>query len=305
MKTVDITTVTLGTATGTLTTNNTTPTNGKVVVIGSKTYTFTTGTPSVEGQVKAETDGDTSLQNLIDAINRTSPGTKDGVKYKIAAANTQVSAGTLAAHAVTITALAAGLDGNVATTTDETTLTWGAATLLGGQAVTIVGTVSDLTFTNPTQQVTVGEFPTDNASWSRAIRLSNQALFCIRTATPKVAFLISAWTKLAVAIENTLTWTPKITTQPANAAAVHDSTSATFTVVAVSELTKTYQWQVSSNAGASYSNLTDAGIYSGTATATLTVTPVTNIAQNGYYYRCVITNGAGSTNSTAGILTVT
>jgi hypothetical protein len=52
----------------------------------------------------------------------------------------------------------------------------------------------------------------------------------------------------------------------------------------------TYQWQV--NTGSGYSNLSNAGVYSGVTTSTITLTGVT-AAMNGYLYRCIVSSSCG------------
>lgn len=52
-----------------------------------------------------------------------------------------------------------------------------------------------------------------------------------------------------------------------------------------------YQWQVSTNGGGSYSNITNGGVYSGATSATLTIT-APPVSMNGYLYRCNITGAA-------------
>src|SRR5690606_37780174 len=60
-----------------------------------------------------------------------------------------------------------------------------------------------------------------------------------------------------------------------------------FTVDAGVTTSATYQWQVSTNGGSSYSNLSNSGIYSGTTTSTLTLTGAT-LSDNGYLYRAIV-----------------
>ncbi len=90
---------------------------------------------------------------------------------------------------------------------------------------------------------------------------------------------------------------PTITTQPSNAS-VAEGSNATFKVVA-SGTGLSYQWQVSTNGGSSWSN----SPATGNKTATLTV-PAT-MSRNGYKYRCNVTNSGGTTTSAAATLTVT
>ncbi len=94
---------------------------------------------------------------------------------------------------------------------------------------------------------------------------------------------------------------PVITSHPTNVT-VCTSGLASFTV-ATSVGSPVYQWQVSTN-HVSFSNVTDAGIYSGATTPTLSITsPPANI--NGNEYRCVVSVFGGcSTASSAATLTV-
>lgn len=85
------------------------------------------------------------------------------------------------------------------------------------------------------------------------------------------------------------------------------TTTATFSVTAIStppgdDSLLTYQWQQST--GGAYSNLSNAGDYSGTNTSTLSIAS-TNTARNGYRYRVVISaTGARNVTSNASILTL-
>ena len=63
----------------------------------------------------------------------------------------------------------------------------------------------------------------------------------------------------------------------------------------------TYQWQVSTDGGATFTSTVSGGVYSNVTTATLSIIGVT-AAMNGYQYRCVVTPGGAT--STAGVLTV-
>ncbi len=91
--------------------------------------------------------------------------------------------------------------------------------------------------------------------------------------------------------------TVKITTQPQNATVAEGGT-ATFKVVASGQ-NLSYQWQVSTNGGSTWSN----SPATGSKTATLTV-PAT-MSRNGYKYRCVVKSGSDSVTSSAATLTVT
>ena len=95
---------------------------------------------------------------------------------------------------------------------------------------------------------------------------------------------------------------PAVTTQ-ASPQTVAPGQNATFTVVASGTPAPTFQWQVEAPGANTWTNLTDGGNYSGSSTATLTITNAP-LALNGYQYRCVATNSEGSTNGNAVTLSV-
>jgi immunoglobulin I-set domain protein len=96
---------------------------------------------------------------------------------------------------------------------------------------------------------------------------------------------------------------PAITTQPTSQT-VAAGQNAAFTVAASGAPAPAYQWQVSTNGGASFTNLTDAAPYSGVTTATLTITAAA-AGLTGNQYRGIATNSAGSATSSSVTLTVT
>lgn len=101
----------------------------------------------------------------------------------------------------------------------------------------------------------------------------------------------------------TITPPPSITTQPA-ATSVCAGNNATISVTAGPVLGNNYQWQVSTNGGTTYTNLTNTAPYSGVTTSTLTITGATT-ALNNNRYRVVITGSCGAPVTSAGaILTV-
>ncbi len=102
---------------------------------------------------------------------------------------------------------------------------------------------------------------------------------------------------------------PSITTQPTDQTAC-SGTSVSYTAIANDKPTSTVTWQISTNNGASFSNLTIASPYSvststvsGVTTSTLTINP-TSSSMDGYSYRAVFTNSRGSATSFDGLLTI-
>ena len=119
---------------------------------------------------------------------------------------------------------------------------------------------------------------------------------CTGLGSPNIGNLISVLSTSSLAA-------PTVTLQP-DGQAVTAGSNASFTAAASGAPAPTYQWQVSANAGSSWTSLTNAAPYGGTATAALTITGATT-AINGCLYRCVATNSAGSATSFAATLTVT
>lgn len=97
-----------------------------------------------------------------------------------------------------------------------------------------------------------------------------------------------------------------ITANPSNQT-ICDLGNTSFTVTATNESGKgifIYQWQESTDGGSTFTNITDGGIYSGTTTATLTLTAATD-AMNDNQYQVLINTGACAViTSSAAILTV-
>ena len=89
---------------------------------------------------------------------------------------------------------------------------------------------------------------------------------------------------------------PSITTQPGNAT-VKVGETATFTI-AVNGTDLTYQWQIDRNDGNGWVNIDG-------ATAASYTTSTVDISCNGFKYKCVVSNSAGTDTSNTAVLTVT
>jgi len=76
----------------------------------------------------------------------------------------------------------------------------------------------------------------------------------------------------------------------------------TFTVGAAGAATLTYQWQVSTDGGATFTNVSNGATYTGATTMTLRISAATG-AFNNYRFRCTVSDGVVA-NSTAATLTV-
>ncbi|MFK5974644.1 MAG: Ig-like domain-containing protein [Flavobacteriaceae bacterium] len=83
---------------------------------------------------------------------------------------------------------------------------------------------------------------------------------------------------------------PSVTTQPINVT-VFAGSGTNFTVSAND--TNTYQWQISSNGGATFADLTDVTPYTGATTSTL-ILSLAELSMNNYQYRVIASNSAYS-----------
>ncbi len=102
------------------------------------------------------------------------------------------------------------------------------------------------------------------------------------------------------AAQLTVDFAPIVMTQPANQTTNAGGT-AVFTAAASGNPAPTVRWQV--NTGGGFTNLLDGGVYSGSATSTLTITGAT-AAMSGYSYQAVFTSVAGTTTANAVTLAV-
>lgn len=96
---------------------------------------------------------------------------------------------------------------------------------------------------------------------------------------------------------------PTVTLQPTDQLNICVGSNATFTTTVTGFAPLTYQWQESTDGGATWGNLADAGIYSGTATNALTLTGVT-AGLNNIQYRLNIVNTCGNATSNTALLTI-
>lgn len=89
-----------------------------------------------------------------------------------------------------------------------------------------------------------------------------------------------------VIYKNTVTSSASIviSDQPVNES-LCEGDNASFTITATGTSNLTYQWQ--EDQGSGFTNLSDAGAYSGSTTADLTISNITT-AQDGFQYRCII-----------------
>ena len=99
---------------------------------------------------------------------------------------------------------------------------------------------------------------------------------------------------------------PSVTAQPSSTAVPYGTASVSFSAAASGNPTPSVQWQVSTNGGSSFSNLSNGGNVSGATTTTLTISNPT-VASPALQYQAVFTNtcsGTQTATSNAATLTV-
>src|SRR6266571_8604542 len=122
------------------------------------------------------------------------------------------------------------------------------------------GTEVDGTWSSPAQQTTI--IDATNPVYPRLVLLSSNGVSVQRpgyAAGVPLADLIAAM----VTLENHLTWPPIVTVQPVPTTALTALAPVTFPITVTSEISVTYQWKYSTDSGVTWTNLTNAGVYSG------------------------------------------
>jgi len=93
---------------------------------------------------------------------------------------------------------------------------------------------------------------------------------------------------------------PEITTQPSNKFDVYSGVNVEFSVEATNP--DSWQWQVSTDEGITFTDISDDAIYSDCNTSILSFTSNTDLTN--YQFRCVLSNEGGTVTSDAATLTV-
>lgn len=146
-------------ATATLTSDATIPTAADTVTIGAVTYTFRAAPTTVANEVKLGASAAASLTNLKAAINQTGvSGTDYGSATVI---HPTVTAGTLTATTLVLTAKTVGVAGNALASTETSThLSFAGATFAGGVAAIAnevkIGGSADASLTNLSEAINAG-----------------------------------------------------------------------------------------------------------------------------------------------------
>ena len=259
-------------------------------VLAGATATFTaaaSGNPTPSVQWMVSTDSGASFNDISGA---TSPSysltptiAQNGDEFEAVFTN---AAGSATTTAVTLTVQAAP-----AVTTQPT-----AQTVVAGHTATFTAAASG----NPTPSVQ-WMVSTDSGATFNDVPNATSATYSF-TATFaqngdefEAVFTNSLGSATTTAATLTVETVPSVTTQPSDQTVTAGAT-ATFTAAASGNPTPSVQWMVSTDSGASFSNI------SGATSTTYSVAPT--IAQNGDEFEAVFSNAAGSATTTAVTLTV-
>jgi hypothetical protein len=267
-----------------------------VAVASSSTATFTAGasgspTPTVQWQVSI--NGGLTFSNLNGATSPTLNLLNVSVgmnNYKYRAVFTNI-AGTATSNAATLSV-------NVVATVPSVTLNPKNQTATAGSMVQFTASANGTPVPSAQWQVSTDGGATFNnlSGATTTTLLLNGVTGAMNGNQYRAVFTSSAGNATTTAATLTVNVPPSVTTQPANATATAGN-SASFTVAASGLPLPTVQWQVSTNGGATYTNI------GGATTLTLNLPAVTT-AMSGNKYRAVFTNAAGTITSNAATLTV-
>lgn len=141
-----------------------------------------------------------------------------------------------------------------------------------------------------------GSYLATGSSYTTPV-LSNSTNYYVSYYNVDTAVCEGPRTAVAVTVKTAPTvGTPAATT-------VCPNNAVTFTETATGT-TLTYQWQVSTNGGSSWSALTNSSPYSGVTTATLGISSAA-YSMNGYQYRCNVASGGCTNTISSGAATLT
>ncbi len=155
------------------------------------------------------------------------------------------------------------------------------------------GTINGI-FTNAAATTSAGTFTAPNTfAPSGSLPAGSQTLYAKVTPSGGACFYVVPFTYVVA------TPAPSFTTQPTNVS-VCNGAATSFTIAATNAVS--YQWQISTNNGSTWTNITASAIYTNVTTTTLNISNVTGL--NGNQYRAVATGLGGNTNSNAATLLV-
>jgi ELWxxDGT repeat protein len=245
------------------------------------------GTPTPTVQWQQSTDGGATFNNISGAtsstLSFTTSGSQNGNQYRAVFTN---SCGSATTNAAILTVNVAA-----AITTNPSNQS-GCAGFTASFSAAANGTPSP---TVQWQVSTDGGATFNNYPGATSTTLSFTASSFLSGTLYRAVFTNSCGSAITTSASLNVNTAPAITTNPANAGVTAGNT-ATFTAAASGTPSPTVQWQVSTDGGATFSNI------SGATSTTLTFTAAN--PDNGNQYRAVFTNSCGSATTNAATLTV-
>jgi hypothetical protein len=262
-------------------------------VVSGSSVTFTasaSGYPVPTVQWQRSTNGGNFWSNISGAtsttytINSTTPS-QNGYLYRAVFTNSVGSATTSAAT------LTVSFAPSVKTNPTNNTVN-------AGQTATFTAAATG----NPPPTVQWQVSTNGGSSWSN-ISGATSTTFALTNVTAsengfkyRAVFTNSVGAATTSSATLTVLFAPIVTANPVSQSVTHGS-SATFNAAATADPAASVQWQVSTDGGATWTNI------SGATSTTYTISSSTT-SQNGYRYRAVFTNSQGSATTGAAILTV-
>ena len=262
------------------------PSNAAACAGSNATFTSTaTGSPTPTVQWQQSTDGGTTWTDIAGATNTTltvaATAAKNGYQYGATFTN---SGGTDYSNAATLTVTSAP---GITTNPSNQTVT-------AGSSATFTAAASG----SPTVQWQVstdGGTTYSNISGATSNTLSFTTTSSQNGNKYRAVYTNTCGSATTTAAALTVNGTPIVSTNPSNGTFCSGAT-VTFTAAASGSPAPTVQWQVSTDGGTTYNNI------SGATSATLSFTA--SSSQNNDKYRAVFTNTSGSATTTAGTITV-
>ena len=243
------------------------------------------GSPTATVQWQLSTDGGTTFSNISGATSTsysfTASGTQNGDEYQAVFTN---SVGAATTNAATLTVDYVTTQPASQTLDAGATVTLTAATSNGsGDAVQWYSSTDGGTTFNPISGATATSY-----SFTAAATQNLEEY--------EAVFTNSAGTVTSNAATLTVDYAPTVTTNPTVPTLVDPGNTVTLTAAATGNPTATVQWQMSTDGGTTFNNITGATstTYSFTAAA----------SQSGNEYEAVFTNSVNSATTTAATLTV-
>jgi hypothetical protein len=237
-------------------------------------------------QWQVSTDGGVTFNNIIGALSSTlsfvTSLSQNGYQYRC------ILTGTCSASSITSTAATLAVGGTlvIASQPANVIICEGSSTTF---SVGISGTVtyqwqestnSGSTWNNISNGGIYSGATSANLTLTAVAATANNNLYrCM------VSGYCSPVNSLAASLK--VNTAPAVTVQPSASIGICSLQNASFSVSATGTALS-YQWQLSTDGGISYNNLSNGGVYSNVTTATLNITGAT-ISMNTYKYRCVIT----------------